>query len=204
MSPWFRRMIFILGVYSSAQAVAVEAPKPRLDAPPSPLNEETLPMQEERVVRVRIPLQFQGYEKVIVTDHKGMSRYQYKPLPILKHHLRARLERKNHFYVGGWHIESIPERWDRASKQYAVKLRIYKRYGEGRELEELIGKVEVSGKLEGKDLLYNFKGFATASFKDREGRPVLDLGVGHDFNLAAQLKIKGPTVAVKPSAEAKK
>ncbi len=204
MSCWLRRLIWTVSALCSLQAFGVEAPKPRLDASPSPLNEETLPLQEERVVRVRIPLQLQSYEKVVVTDHKGMTRYQYKPLPLLKHHLRARLERKNHFYVGNWHIETIPEKWDRVTKQYAVKLRVYKRYGDGRELEELVGKVDVNGKVEGKDLLYNFKGFATVAFKDREGKPVLDLGVGHDFNLASQLKVKGPAVAINPKNENKK
>lgn len=204
MSCWLRCLIMIVSAQFSLQAFGVEASKPRLDASPSPLSEETFPVQQERVVRVRIPLQIQSYEKVVVTDHKGMSRYQYKPLPLLKHHLRARLERKNHFYVGSWHIETVPEKWDRITKQYAVKLRIYKRYGEGRELEELIGKVDVNGKVEGKDLLYNFKGFAAAAFKNREGHPVLDLGVGHDFNLASQLKIKGPTVAINPKHETKK
>src|SRR5689334_13106054 len=62
--------------------------------------------------RVRISVQLTPFHRTTIEDQQG--RLTIKPIadrPIA-HVLRARLDRINHFYVHGWHLESVPTVWD--------------------------------------------------------------------------------------------
>src|SRR5690606_20341705 len=106
------------------------------------------------------------------------ARMMAKPGTTLKHHLRARIERPNHFYVGSWHIESIPEQWNKKDHTYQVKLRFFKRYGEGKHLEEYVGSSMVKGRLVGEKDLYLLQASHKETFNNRDNQPVLVVGIG--------------------------
>ncbi|MBF0442525.1 MAG: hypothetical protein HQK54_11520 [Oligoflexales bacterium] len=141
-------------------------------------------------VRVRIPLKMITYEKVIVQKPNGESRLENKKSQVIRYTIRGRIERANHFYVGRWHIETIPLSWAQKTKKYKTKLRFYKIYGDSPELEEYLGNVIASGQLEGDNRLYNLIGFAGSSFNDKNNNPVLDVEVG-----AALTQEKSPLIS---------
>lgn len=179
----------------------------RLDAARSMNEDVELPGERRDSPRVRIPVQLVGYEKIVVTSQNGQARHQFKALSPLRHHLRARIERPNHFYVGTWHIETIPQKWKRDTKAYEVKLRFFKRYGEGRELEELVGTQIVKGHLMGKGPHFLFAGRSEETFKDAQGQPILSVGIGPEVekngNIAKRAGSKPPVAKVKGSREAR-
>ena len=137
-----------------------------------------VPRQAPRMARVRIHLKLIPYDKIVVRDKQGQFKEKFRPIKKLNHVLRARIERPNHFYVGDWHIETVPMKWDQNLKKLKVKLRFYKRYGEGRNLEEYLGNAILSGTLVGKDFLYVVKGRKNALFKNRKNNPVLAVEIG--------------------------
>lgn len=132
------------------------------------------------VARVRIPMALTVYNGIPVRAQTGGLRMEYRPGTIVKHTMRARMERINHFYVGQWHIETVPVAWQRETKRYTVKIRFYKRHGQGEELEESIGTTQVAGVLaDGPEkLVFNFSGKSLAKFKDTKGNPLLDVAIG--------------------------
>ena len=151
------------------------------------------PKRASKAARVRIPIKLISYEKVLVKNTQGISREEYKKAGELKHTLRARIERTNHFYIGKWHIETIPESWNREKKTYRTRLRFYRRYGNERDLEEYVGFTVAFGVLRGDDYLYQFEGFRSASFKDRFTHPILDVEVGIGPVESRELISKRPT-----------
>lgn len=200
------RIVLAVAFFESTAVLGVEAQKPvRLDAAPS-LNEGVeLPQEQQEAPRVRIPVQLIGYEKIVVTGKNGQARHQFKALSPLRHHLRARIERPNHFYVGTWHIETVPVQWKRETKAYEVKLRFFKRYGEGRELEELVGSGTAKGFLSGKGPHYLFAGRMQQTFKDPQGQPILAVGIGPEptgnAGIAKGVGAKPPVAKIKGSRE---
>ena len=61
---------------------------------------------------VRLGLILTNFQKLVTTkDGKQVVRHQ--PLKELTHTLRARLGRKNHFYIDQYHIETKPMLWRR-------------------------------------------------------------------------------------------
>lgn len=201
-------MALAVAFFETSAAWAVEAQQPvRLDAAPSINGDVELPDAKRESPRVRIPVQLVGYERIVVTGKDGRARHQFKALSPLRHHLRARIERANHFYVGSWHIETIPVQWKRETKAYEVKMRFFKRYGEGRELEELVGTATAKGFLAGKGPHFLFAGRAEETFKDAQGQPILSIGIGPQVekngNLAKQVGAKPPVAKAKASREAR-
>jgi hypothetical protein len=129
--------------------------------------------------RVRIPVKLTPYHKVLVKSRKGGElQERVVAMGTLSHHLRARIERTNHFYVKDWHIETIPQKLDMNSGKYLMQLRLYQVFGEGRDLEEYVGQLQLEGMLaKGNDILA-FVGHGKANFKNKSGMNLIDIEVG--------------------------
>jgi hypothetical protein len=129
--------------------------------------------------RVRIPVVFKGWTEVDTTGVDGKPMKSRIPSKPVSHVLRARMEQSNDFYVGDWRVQTIPVRWLRHSNQYQVKIEVFRRYGEAGQLEESMGHTLLTGILEPQaDGLYLINGAARRSFRDREGKPLLDFEAG--------------------------
>ena len=132
----------------------------------------------KRVDRVRIPLRMTPYHKIQVKNKEGRIEERQIALPAMNHTLRARMERTNHFYVGSWHVESVPLKWESQERRYQVRLRFFERLGAGQDLEEYVGNVDATGILDKDGDVFAFKGFATSEFKNPMGANLLDVEVG--------------------------
>ena len=132
----------------------------------------------KRIARVRIPIKIRIYNKILVKKLHGKIEDFFRPSSFRSYRLRARIDKKNDFYLGGWHIESIPVKWSRAKLYWEVKLRFHKRYGKKRGLEEFVGTTYVAGLVDGKNFLYNFQGKKGLKFKNTLGQPIADILIG--------------------------
>lgn len=145
---------------------------------PSILTQPRTMKRPPRVARVRLSISISDYEKILVKKVNGAVEEQYKIVGKRLYRLRARIDELNHFYVGRWHIETQPLKWDLENKFWSVKLRFHKVYGEGEGLEEWVGTGKVSGLVEGKNLLYEFKGRKNMKFSNTMGHPIADISIG--------------------------
>lgn len=134
--------------------------------------------QKQRVARVRIAVSLTPFKKLAIKDRFGRVSETFKPTAEKKYNLRARIERPNHFYVGKWHIETIPLSWSRERQYLHMKLRFYKRYGDHKDLEEVIGSTEIRGPVKGERFLYNFLGRKSLNIKNQLGQPVVNIVLG--------------------------
>jgi len=186
-NPMLRRYSRILGLClvtwgGGREAVAVEVP-PGIMGQPQATDIKTqaavrVPASVPTMPRVRIKLKTTEYDKILLKSEQGVVRTEFRPVRNVQHTLRARIERTNHFYVGSWHIETIPLSFSKETKKYAVGLRFSKKYGVGWEMEEYVGRIEVQGTLAGADYTYDLIGSNTAKFYDMKGQPLLDVEVG--------------------------
>lgn len=138
--------------------------------------------ETKQIAKVRIPIKIYPYEKVLIYGSSGEKRQEFRQLPPMEHTLRARIEQVNHFYIGEWHIETIPQSWSRASRVLELDVRVYKRYGEQRELEESIGKMRLKSILQGEDFVYNAQGFAQSRFVNKNAQPIVRIELGRLYD----------------------
>ena len=129
----------------------------------------------EDAVRVKVPLKMTLFESIVVKNSEGVRRMEQKALAPVKYNFKATIDRTNHFYVADYHVETIPVKWDSASKIWTVEVNFFKRYGEGQELEESVGSMIVRGQLEGARRLFTLQGKAKQTFNDKQGRPLLSV-----------------------------
>lgn len=128
-------------------------------------------------VRVRIGVQFQRFESLLVKGEDEKAAYKSIPSQARGHTLRSRLEQTNHFYFSGLHVETVPLSWDKETMKYKVRLDFYKTYGLGGELEDKMGSVVATGELKGEGRIYNFVGHGEAIFKDTRGMKVAEVKI---------------------------
>lgn len=149
----------------------------------------------ETMQRVRIPVILQAWSNITAKSRDGGkqdSRIAQKPV---SHVLRARIEKTNDFYVGDWRIQTTPIRWIKATGQYQVRLELYRRYGEGGQIEENLGSVNLTGLLQKQaDGLYLVHGSAKRRFTDSSGQPVASLQIG-DQEEPVQTEVSKANVA---------
>lgn len=130
--------------------------------------------------RVRIGLRLTPYGKTVVKDSKGIPQESYVAREPIRHTLRARLNKVNHFYMGEWHVETSPKHMIKQTKGYVVTLRIYRRYGAFGQLEEHVGSVDLAGTLDPQsDTIYVLNGIARQRLRDKFGFPYLDVVAGY-------------------------
>jgi hypothetical protein len=131
--------------------------------------------------RVRIGLRLTTFLKTITKDAEGKPVESYVSREPLRHTLRARLNKVNHFYFGSWHVETSPQKWIRETRRYDIRLSLYRRYGAYDLLEELVGHVDLSGTLENQDEnIYIFNGVVRERIRDKFGFPLLDVVAGYE------------------------
>jgi len=130
------------------------------------------------VARVRIPLRLTRFEPIVVQNAQGTRRMEYKAMAPVSYTLRATINRSNHFYLADWHIETIPMKWEKETRNWQVEVKIYKRYGQEQELEEFIGTQSLKGRLVGEDRLFTLETQSRQQFNNKRGSPILLLESG--------------------------
>ncbi|WP_141736025.1 hypothetical protein [Oligoflexus tunisiensis] len=130
------------------------------------------------VARVRIPLRLTRFEPIVVQNAQGTRRMEYKAMAPVSYTLRATINRSNHFYLADWHIETIPMKWEKETRNWQVEIKVYKRYGQEQELEEFIGTHALRGRLIGEDRLFTLETQSRQQFNNKRGSPVLLLESG--------------------------
>ena len=148
-----------------------------------------LPKTAKKVARVRLGLQIVPYKKLVVTGKDGVNRIGFAKNRAIKRNLRSRIEKTTHFYVDRWHVELEPSSWDKTSKKLKYRIRLYKQYGNSRELEEQIGSIDVEGILVGSRFVYSFEGQGSVKFKNKSGQPIGELYVQRPFNSGRKLNV---------------
>ncbi|RZA10472.1 MAG: hypothetical protein EOP10_34730 [Proteobacteria bacterium] len=113
------------------------------------------------------------FDSIVVKSKEGIRRVEQKALTPVKYNFKATIDRSNHFYVSNYHVETVPVKWDHSSRFWTVEVNFFKRFGEGQELEESVGSMTISGKLEGERRLYVLKGKAKQIFNNKQSQPLL-------------------------------
>jgi hypothetical protein len=124
---------------------------------------------------------------------------------VVKQTLRARLKEPNHFFIGDWHIATVPISLVKETGRYQVQLQIFRRYGTFGQLEERLGDINVTGSLTlGTDNVFVINGAARKAFKDKFGRVVAEVVAGNGTiarpTVAQGQKPKGVPVPSKATA----
>ena len=149
----------------------------------TPSNQDTSritlqPKKAKAPARVRLGLKLTPFHKV-VNIIKGKKHAQFVPDNVLRHTLRARLNKINHFFVSDFHIETKPLKWIKKNRRYKLRLTIYRRFGSFGQLEEKIGSMDLAGVLEEQDQnIFILYGSAAKRLRDKFGHPVLDIVAG--------------------------
>lgn len=121
-------------------------------------------------VRVRLGFKMISHDKVKVRSLSG----DIHEKSIMKENklrmLKTNLNKSNHFYIDGLHIETIPGALNKTSKMYSLKLNVYRVSAKSKDFEEFLTSVKLHGKLEGgQNQTFQLKGLAHASLKDKFG-----------------------------------
>jgi hypothetical protein len=141
--------------------------------------------------KVRLGLKLTPFKKVVTRGRDGAAETRYVPVDPLRHTLRARLNETNHFFVGDWHVETVPTKWVKKTRHYEVRLNIYRRYGAFGQLEENVGAVDLAGTLDQQpDNVHVLVGVARQRLRDKLGNPYLDVVAGF-----APAKAAGPKIS---------
>jgi hypothetical protein len=174
----------------------------------SPQDTRSLKKKPEKATapaRVRIGLKLTPFNKV-VNITKGKKNTQFVPENILRHTLRARLNKVNHFFVSDFHIETRPLSWIKKNRKYKLRLNIYRRYGAFGQLEEKVGSMDIAGILEEQDKnIFILYGSNAKRLRNKFGQPVLDIVAGYrpgetaGARTATKSKGKRPTPRKKPN-----
>lgn len=159
---------------------ATSATIPLQSAPEGAVHGESPSLAPVAVpAQVRIGVKLTPFRQIVTKGMDGKSQVQHVAEVALKHTLRARLNKVNHFYVGTYHLETRPLKWERESKHYEVQITIYRQFGRDSEVEETIGALTVSGELMPQgDSIYVLGGSAYKRFRDKFNAPVIDVAAG--------------------------
>lgn len=149
--------------------------------PPRPEKEQVAPEKKAEVgpPKVRIGLRLTPFKKVTTRNQDNTISERFVPLEPIRHTLRARLDKTNHFFIGEWHVETRPVSWIKKTRKYEVQLVLHRRYGAFGQLEENIGSVNLAGVLdEAEDNVHVLLGVARQRLRDKFSHPVLDVVAG--------------------------
>ena len=68
-----------------------------------------------------------GYDisgEVLFENKDGKQSYVYQPGKQVNYRLKARIDRVNHFYFDGWHIETVPIKWKKKKSIILRKIKL--------------------------------------------------------------------------------
>src|SRR5947208_449315 len=86
--------------------------------PPTPEGARKVNEKAAQPAKVRLGLRLTPFKKVTTRGRDGAVETRYVPVEPLRHTLRARLNVTNHFFVGEWHIETVPTKWVKKTRHY--------------------------------------------------------------------------------------
>lgn len=191
---WMSTLVGVASATTSLEAVEVTAavsdsgdnkePPTAKAATPTERFIKVLPLSREPA-RVRIGFRMAVYEPVVVRNRTGASSTRYLRRNPIQHTLRARVEQINHFYVGEWHIETIPQKVVNQTRRYEVRLNFYRRFGDAGDVEEKVGSLDLGGFLEEQDKqsrLFVLQAYRETQFRDPLGNPIADVVAGYRPN----------------------
>ncbi len=142
-----------------------------------------LPKKPQKEARVRLGVKIIPYQKVIVKDPYGVNQIRFMKAKAILRNIRTQISKSSHFYISQWHLETVPVFWNKTTRQLSYEIKLYKRYGSRRELEEFIGSIKLSGLLEGSKFVYNFMGKNEVRFKNKNGYAIADLTLSPPLGL---------------------
>ena len=186
MSRAARILPILLAVLLHGQARAQEAsalgPEEETKSrwlPPQPEQAKKINDKAAMPAKVRIGLRLTPFKRVTTRNRDGTVESRFVPVEPLRHTLRARLNQTNHFFVGEWHVETVPTRWVKKTHRYEVRINIYRRYGAFGQLEENVGSLDLSGVLdEQEDNVHVLVGVARTRLRDKFQNPLMDVVAG--------------------------
>lgn len=147
--------------------------------PEKPKSAEEVKKPSDQPARVRIGLRMTPFKKIATRNKDGSLSQRFVPIEPIRHTLRSRLNKTNHFFLGEWHIETKPISWIKKTRKYQIKLTLHKRYGAFGQLEETVGSIDLAGTLdEGNDNVHVLLGVARQRIRDKFGHPILDVVAG--------------------------
>jgi hypothetical protein len=154
---------------------------------PKSENAKVVKKESDEPARVRIGLRLTPFKKVTTRNKDATTSSRFIPIEPIRHTLRARLNKPNHFFIGEWHIETKPVTWIKKTRKYQVQLSVHRRFGAFGQLEDFVGNVTLDGVLdEGENNVHVLLGVARQRLRDKFGHPVLDVVAG--FAPGAQTK----------------
>ncbi len=135
---------------------------------------------EASASRLRIPLTIKGFERVPAAGSGGAAngaRDVIIPRRAQNFNLKARMDRPNHFYFGDWHFETLPT-GKTPSGEVQFKMSLSRTFGEGGELEEHVGDMDLRGGIARSEPgVYEFMGKSGARFTGRSGDALVEIQV---------------------------
>lgn len=126
----------------------------------------------------KVKLGFKIIPYKINTRPKQSSKFVVASESILKFTLKASVNKTNHFYFHGFHIEANPKKWDRNLNNYTTRLHIFKTFGENSELEEKMGDLTVKGKIKSNKNNHVLHGISSKVLKNKFGEPIMKVVAG--------------------------
>lgn len=143
--------------------------------------------------KVRFGVRLTPFKMFSVRDKLGKKLQKFQKLRPLQHTLRARMTKTNHFYLGRFHLETVPVNWIKQANLYKLKIKVSKRFGAHGMLEEHIGNIFLEGKLSGGNGdIYVLNGVATKVFMNKQQHPELELVAGFTNQRMAKAVSKKP------------
>lgn len=134
---------------------------------------------EDSDMKYRLFLSLTPFKNVDAVDSKGQKVSKQQQQKPLTHFLRAKIFKKNHFYVGPYHVVTTPATWVKQTGRYTVVMEFSQHFGNDGIVEESLGTVKVTGylnKLDDRNL--SLVGQRKHRFVDKWSRPTLDVLIG--------------------------
>jgi hypothetical protein len=130
--------------------------------------------------KVRVTLELTSFHEMDVRERDGQLYRRVIPDKPAQYVLRASASEPNHFFVGGYHLETQPMRQPSEGSRYALRVRVARVFGEGGEVEESMGHMDIAGVLErtSEGQVYVLKGASTRVFNNHQGVPMLAIAAG--------------------------
>jgi hypothetical protein len=175
-----KKLLVSIALLMIASGTAFSISKSKIPTNSANTSNLTIDKEQKNVAgKVRIGLKLSPFSKIQLQNQSGKNIVKFKVDSEIKRTLRARIDKPNHFIVDNYHVETIPLKWIKKSQNYTVRLSFSKRYGAYGEVEEHLGNVDVSGRLQGKGGVFVLMGASSKVIKNDRGEPLLKVVAGY-------------------------